>query len=106
MKVSDLKNGALVKWINEVAALTTPDSIEIADGSEAFYQKMIQITIDGKLATVLDQKKRPGCYLYRSDPSDVARVESRTFIASKHRSRRRTPVQPTTGQIQQSSKQK
>jgi phosphoenolpyruvate carboxykinase (GTP) len=46
---------------------------------------MIRITIDAGLATVLDKGKRPGCVLFRSDPSDVARVEDRTYIASRSR---------------------
>lgn len=59
-----------------------PDSVEVADGSKEFYEKLIKITVDNGLAIPLNQEKRPGCYLYRSDPSDVARVEGRTFISS------------------------
>ncbi|MDR2471146.1 MAG: phosphoenolpyruvate carboxykinase, partial [Treponema sp.] len=79
MNVNEVKHAGLKKWIDEAAALMTPDSIEICDGGKAEYDRMIQITLDAGLATPL--AARPNCYLYRSDPSDVARVENRTYIA-------------------------
>jgi phosphoenolpyruvate carboxykinase (GTP) len=81
MNLNELKHSGLKKWVEEAAALMTPDSVEVCDGSTAEYDRMIKITLDAGLATPL--KARPNCYLYRSDPSDVARVENRTYIASK-----------------------
>jgi phosphoenolpyruvate carboxykinase (GTP) len=81
MKLNELKHGGLKKWIEEAAALMTPDSVEICDGSQSEYDRMIKILVDAGLGTPL--KKRPNSYLFRSDPSDVARVENRTYIASK-----------------------
>ncbi|MDR2521555.1 MAG: phosphoenolpyruvate carboxykinase (GTP) [Spirochaetaceae bacterium] len=83
MQVSELKHAKLKQWVEESAALMQPDSIEVCDGSTAEYDRMIQITKDAGLATELNPQKRPGCVLFRSDPSDVARVEARTYIASR-----------------------
>ncbi|MDR3301592.1 MAG: phosphoenolpyruvate carboxykinase (GTP) [Spirochaetaceae bacterium] len=83
MKLSELKHGALKKWIEEAAALMMPDSIEVCDGTRAEYDRMIALMKEAGLATELNPKKLPGCFLFRSDPSDVARVEARTYIASK-----------------------
>jgi len=81
MNINELKHSELKKWVEEWAAIMMPDSIEICDGSQSEYDRMIKILVDGGLATPL--KARPNSYLFRSDPSDVARAESRTFIASK-----------------------
>ncbi|MCL2084205.1 MAG: phosphoenolpyruvate carboxykinase (GTP) [Oscillospiraceae bacterium] len=78
-----VSNKALDAWIKEVAEMCKPDNVYLCDGSQEEYDKMIQITVDAGSATPL--KKRPGCYLFRSHPSDVARAEKRTFIASKNR---------------------
>ncbi len=78
-----VSNQKLQKWIDEMAAMCQPDSIEICDGSKAEYDRMIKIALESGLATKLNENKLPGCVLFRSDPSDVARVENRTFIASK-----------------------
>ncbi|MDR1249697.1 MAG: phosphoenolpyruvate carboxykinase, partial [Treponema sp.] len=83
MKVQDLKHQGLRKWIEDAAALMNPDSVEVCDGSRAEYDRMIRITLDAGLAVKLNEKVLPNCYLYRSDPTDVARVENRTFIASE-----------------------
>jgi phosphoenolpyruvate carboxykinase (GTP) len=71
----------LIAWVDEVAAMTTPDAIVWCDGSDREYDAMLRITLDAGVATPLP--KRPGSYLFRSDPSDVARVENRTYIASR-----------------------
>ncbi len=78
-----IKHEKLQKWVDEVAALTTPDAVYWCDGSQEEYERLIKIMVKEGLATPLNEKKLPGCYLFRSDPSDVARVENRTFIASK-----------------------
>ena len=79
------KNQSLLNWVEEVRALCKPDSVYWADGTQAEYDEMIRICVDAGLATPLNPEKRPGCYLFRSHPSDVARVENRTFIASKNK---------------------
>jgi phosphoenolpyruvate carboxykinase (GTP) len=73
----------LIAWVNESAALTTPDAVVWCDGSAREYADMVQLMLDSGMATPL--AKRPGSYLFRSDPSDVARVENRTYIASRSR---------------------
>src|SRR5215469_9891142 len=85
MKIQDLKHEKLKKWIEDAAALMTPDSVEICDGSSGEYDRMIELLVYEGLAKPLNPKKRPGSFLFRSDPSDVARAESRTFIASKNK---------------------
>ncbi|MDR0876997.1 MAG: phosphoenolpyruvate carboxykinase, partial [Treponema sp.] len=81
MKVQDLKHAGLKKWVEEAVALMTPDSVEVCEGGQAEYDRMIEITEKAGLATKL--AKKPNSYLFRSDPSDVARVENRTYIASE-----------------------
>ena len=83
MNLTELTNAKLRAWVEDVAAMTRPDSIEVCDGSQAEYDRMIQIMVDEGLAKPVP--KRPGSVLFRSDPSDVARVENRTFIASATR---------------------
>jgi len=83
MKLNALKHAGLKKWIEDAVALMTPDAVEVCDGSQAEYDRMIDITVDSGVATRLNPKKRPGCVHFCSDPSDVARVENRTYIASK-----------------------
>ena len=77
------KNAKLNAWVDEIAALCKPANIHWCDGSQAEYDALCQQMVDSGLATPLNADKKPGCYLFRSDPSDVARVEKRTFIASE-----------------------
>ena len=81
MSNSPTNHAKLNAWIDEVAALVEPDSIYWCNGTTAEYDEMVKSLIADGLATPL--AKRPNSYLFRSDPSDVARVESRTYIASK-----------------------
>ena len=77
------KNQALLKWIDEMAAITKPEKIVWIDGSEAQLEALrAEACSTGELEK-LDQEKLPGCYLHRTDPLDVARVEDRTFICSR-----------------------
>jgi phosphoenolpyruvate carboxykinase (GTP) len=71
---------ALNRWVDEVAALTRPARIHWCDGSQAEYSALVQQMLQSGTLIELNQQTHPGCYLHRSNPSDVARVEHLTFV--------------------------
>ena len=75
-------NEKLKVWVKEWADLCQPDAIHWCDGSEEENQKLLNLMVKSGAAVKLNENKRPGSYYFQSDPSDVARVENRTFICS------------------------
>ena len=76
------KNQHLLRWVEKMAELTQPANIHWVDGSQEENDQLCQEMVASGTLTRLNEKLWPGCYLARSDKSDVARVEDRTFICS------------------------
>ena len=77
-------NTQLIDWINEIEELCQPEHVHLCDGSQAEYDRLCQQLVDQGTFIKLNEELRPGSFLCRSDPRDVARVEDRTFICSEN----------------------
>ena len=80
MTLDDIKHPKIKAWVHECIDMCEPDNVVVVDGSKEEYDRLMKKCVDEGLATPL--AKKPNSYLFRSDPSDVARVEKRTFISS------------------------
>ena len=78
----EVSNQGLLAWVNEMAKLTKPDRVVWCDGSEQEKKALTEQAVAAGILIPLNPQKRPGCYLHRSNPNDVARVEHLTFICT------------------------
>ncbi|MGH8496922.1 MAG: phosphoenolpyruvate carboxykinase (GTP) [Gammaproteobacteria bacterium] len=76
------QNRDLHEWVDEVARLTRPKDVHWCDGSQKEYQDLVALMLETGDLIPLNQDTNPNCYLHRSDPSDVARVEHLTFVCT------------------------